>query len=214
MSIDLCVVNYNTRPLLERLINTLHEDAQSYCQLWNLYIADNGSTDDSLKWLQDNCSEYQPDTPYFITAVFANKNIGFAAAVNQLAAYGTSEIIGILNADVWMSTADVEAILRVFEEHPEIAILGPKQRDENGYVTAGGIFGSLERPAHRGWKVHDPDDLQYRDLCQAVTVSGSAYFIRRSAWDTLAQCSTYRTFLKEVMPTSSGGAFLETSHYY
>lgn len=216
MNVDLCVVNYNTRPLLERMVETLHSDVQDFCQPWNLYIADNGSTDDTLKWLESRCADRPPvgKRPYYIRAAWDNPNIGYAAACNQLAAHGHAEIIGLLNADVWLTTGDVEAIVGLFEKYPEMSILGPKQRDEEGRVVHGGIFGTLERPVHRGWKVPDPEDLQFKDHCQAVTVSGSAYFIRRSAWETLKQCSIYRSYLKEVRRIDSEGAFLPTPHYY
>lgn len=204
--IDIAVVNYNTkiqiRRLLHYMLDSEHED------FFNLLIADNGSTDNSLEYLrlmENNYSEIQ---------LVANENIGYARACNQLAAMGTADIIALCNSDIWITPQQVLQIIDTFDANPQISILGPKQRDENGYVTAGGIFGTLDAPKHRGWKVFDPEDKLYRDRQEAVTVSGSAYFIRRSVWDELTNCPIYQGL--EVCQNNevSLGAFLPTPHYY
>jgi GT2 family glycosyltransferase len=48
----------------------------------------------------------------------------------------------------------------------------------------------------------------FSDIEEAVTVSGSAYFIRRSVWDELTNCSLYQNF------SPSNGAFLQTPLFY
>ena len=201
--IDLCVVSYNTRPLLERLLNTLHTGADKDFRLWNLYIADNDSQDDTVQWLSQNESNYSIDK------IFINKNIGYSGACNQLAAHGNGEIIALLNSDVWFTNEDINAIHSIFDSDESIHILGPKQRDENGFITHAGIIGTNTAPAHRGWRQHDPEDLMFKDRIPCVTVSGSAYFIRRSVWESLTNDLEY----KQMYP-SSIGAFLPTPHYY
>ena len=149
-----------------------------------------------------------------------NENIGYAAACNQLASFGDGDIIGLLNSDVWLSTSDVISIQKTFDEHPEIAILGPKQRDERGLITFAGIGGTNTAPRHRGWHEPDPEDIKDRDLCPVVTVSGSAYFIRRSVWDDLTNDPDYRSVVNTLVAnkwveqerTEPLGAFLPTRH--
>lgn len=201
--IDLCVVNYNTKPLLKRFLDSLHEDNHRIPKMWNLYIADNGSTDGSSEWILDSAFKYE------INVAVKNENIGYSAACNQLAFHSQSSIIGLLNSDVWMSSEDVFRINRIFEENPDIHILGPKQRDENGYITHAGIVGTNTKPQHRGWRQYDPEDIMFKDRIECVTVSGSAYFIRRDVWDDLTNNVKYR----ELYP-SAVGAFLPTPHYY
>ncbi len=201
--IDLCVVNYGTRPLLNRFLDCLHHDLHETPKVWNLHIADNGSKDDSVYWLKYNYGRYK------IKKFYDNDNIGYSAACNQLAASGESDIIALLNSDVWMSSADLVKIENIFLENNDIHILGPKQRDEAGHITHAGIIGSNTAPKHRAWREHDPKDLLYKDRVNCVTVSGSAYFIRRSVWDSLTNDPQYR----EIYPNATG-AFLPTPHYY
>lgn len=199
--IDLCVVSYNNIEQLPRLLETLHRGIGD--DVWNLFIADNGSTDGTSAYLRQVAQQYA------FSRIDYNTNVGYSAACNTLASYGEGDVIGLLNADVWLTTDDVEQIQFSFDTMPDCAILGPKQRDEMGHITHAGIFGDNEHPTHRGWKQFDPQDLLYRDVMEAVTVSGSAYFIRRSVWKDLTKCDVYRQCAPETL-----GAFLPTPHFF
>jgi GT2 family glycosyltransferase len=189
--------------MIARFLDNLHYDLVAIPKVWNLHIADNGSVDGSPEWINYNKFRYHIDT------FMENENIGYSAACNQLASNSSAEIIGLLNADVWMSSSDLVAIYNIFDENPNIHILGPKQRDEQGFITHAGIVGENTAPRHRGWREHDPNDVLYKDRINCVTISGSAYFIRRSVWDSLTNHPDYR----ELYPAAIG-AFLPTPHYY
>lgn len=204
--IALCVVNYNTKNLLQRLLDTLHADADICPNAWNLYISDNSSSDGSWEWLEESTVK---DKKYRLSAAWKNENIGYSAACNLMAAKSHSDIIGFLNADVWLTTEDVLKIQNIFNNDKGIHILGPKQRDENGYITHAGIIGTNTAPKHRGWRQHDPKDILYKDQIECVTVSGSAYFVRRNVWESLTNNLKYR----EIYPDAIG-AFLPTPHYF
>ena len=201
--IDLCVVNYNTRPLLRRLLDNLHEGVSADNKFWNLYNADNDSGDDTIEWLKENDDRYQIDR------IDLNKNIGYSAAINKLASRGNNSVIGILNADVWFTNEDIRKICQIFDQEPDVHILGPKQRDEYGNIKHGGITGTGKNPIMRGWNESDPEDILYRDRVNCVTVAGSAYFIRRNVWDAMTNNEKYQ----EMFPGIKG-AFLPTPHYY
>ena len=200
--IDLCVVNYNTKDKLKRFLDTLHSDVNNP-NLWSLYISDNGSTDGSWEWLDSVKDSYR------ISGGWNNENIGYSAACNMMADYSNGDIIGLLNADVWMTSNDVSRIQNIFDENSDIHILGPKQRAENGYITHAGIIGTNTKPKHRGWMINDPNDMMFRDRIDCVTISGSAYFIRREVWNALTNHPKYRELYPDAI-----GAFLPTPHYY
>lgn len=205
--IDLCIVNYNSTKELKRFLDTLHSDLDgpngALVKNWNLYITDNNSTDDFIPWIRDN------EDKYFINRTYLRQNIGYSAATNMMASKSGGEIIAVLNADVWMSSHDCLKIENIFNENPDIHILGPKQRDEHGRITHAGIVGTNTAPKHRAWRELDTADQLYRDRVECVTVSGSAYFIRREVWNAL----TYNARYREMYPNAIG-AFLPTPHYY
>ncbi len=203
--IDLIVINFNTEAKLSRLVNTLYPQAteDDFNQTdWRLFLVDNGSTDGSQDYI-NSVNKGLVEKRIF------NKNIGYAAAANETAAISTGDIIGILNADIWFTPDDVRAIQRAFDEDPEVAILGPKQRDEKGDIVYGGILGPPEHPKHRGWRQNDPDDILYRDKEEMYLISGSAYFMRRSVWEDITKCPLYQEVSEGAI-----GAFLPTPHYF
>ena len=201
--IDLCIVNYNTKEKLKRFLDCLHSDLIHNEKVWTLNICDNGSDDGSWDWISQNLNNYRIDKTW------ENDNVGYSSACNMMAKETSSDIICLLNADVWMSTKDLIKVQKIFDDNLDIHILGPKQRDENKNITHAGIVGSNTAPTHRGWMVCDPDDLLFRDRVSCITVSGSAYFIRRSVWNELTNNKKY----KEMYPNAEG-AFLPTPHYY
>lgn len=204
--IDLCIVNYNTKTLLKRLLDSLHADAESYPGSWTISVSDNGSQDGSWDWLD---MSVRKNGLYKVSRAWKNENIGYSAACNNMASSSECEIVALLNADVWLSSRDVSLIQEVFDKNSDIHILGPKQRNEYHQITHAGIIGTNKKPAHRGWMELDVDDSKYRDRIECVTVSGSAYFVRKAVWDSLSNNSKYR----ELYPNAKG-AFLPTPHYY
>lgn len=206
MTVDLLVVNYNTKDKLKRLLDTLHEDYLSSNIEWKLYVADNGSEDGSYQWLKENRDNYNIET------VFKNPNVGYSAAVNAMANVSESDILAAVNADTWFSSVHVEAANRSFKDHPNQAIMGPKQLDEKGIIRHGGIFWNgdkSEDPVHRGWNQADFNDVAFHKREQCWTVSGSLYYVRRSVWDEMTNHPVYR----ELHPRALGAA-LETFMYF
>lgn len=201
--IDLCVINHNTADLLERFVASVYEKKDSSPE-FTLSIADNDSPDRSKDMLKEMSAFFEIRG----VNVKFNANIGYSAAAAQLAELGNGDIIGICNADVWLDQDDLAKIQKAFDEDETIAILGPKQRNEKGVIVHAGIVGENEKPRHRGWNSYDPTDIMYKDSVDCITISGSAYFIRRSVWDELASCPTMEKY------NMCNGAFLNTPHYY
>lgn len=202
MTTDLLIVNYNTRHLLQRLLDTLHSDYEEGA--WKIYLADNNSTDDSQQWILDRIDRYQ------VEEVFFNENIGYSAAINQMAAVSNSEFLCAVNADTWFTTKHVKQVQRSFMELPNAGVIGVKQLDENGAVRHGGIFwDGATNPAHRGWSFVDKSDAYFKDRVPCWTVSGSIYYMRRSAWDEVGNCKPFKDLFPDLQ-----GSWLPTPMYF
>lgn len=202
MAVDLLAVNHNVLPKLTRFLETLNSDYED--GVWNLYVADNGSTDGSVEFLKDNQDKYR------IKQLVLNKNIGYSLACNDLSARSSSEFLCLLNTDTWFTTAQVKAVEESFELSPHVGVIGPKQMDENKVIRHGGIFDTgNSNMAHRGWSKTDPSDVMLKDRLECQTVSGSIYFVRRKVWDEMTRCPVFQ----EMFP-GCPGAFLPTPHFF
>jgi GT2 family glycosyltransferase len=135
------------------------------------------------------------------------ENVGYARAVNYGSRIAHGDTLAIFNADCVLTEGVLDACVEHLWSDPSIGVVGPRQHDALGRITHAGIFGTMAQPRHRGWREHDQG--QFSDIRDAVTVSGSAYFVKRSVWDELCACPLYR----EVAPDAQG-AFLPTRHYY
>lgn len=133
-----------------------------------------------------------------IVSIDADKcGVGYGQAVNDGLRGGTAEYVVALNADTRMLEPP-DAILELFESDPRIAVVGPRQIDDSGHITHAGIFGRNEQPEHRYWMEFDHGQGCEREL-DAITVSGSVYFARRSVWEEFGGfLETPRMFYEET----------------
>lgn len=189
--IDLVVVNYRT---VDDLLNFV------------------GSVDVSLPFsltvvhVDPTESDISAVFPDFVNVLVHGENVGYAKACNNAASLLDGDFLAFFNADTMLRPGVVEHCVELLGD-PSVGVVGPKQLDQRGRVTHAGIFGTLDAPRHRGWM--QSDNPMFDDVVDAVTVSGAAYFTKRSVWDDLSACSLFRELHPDVE-----GAFLPTRHYY
>lgn len=200
MSIDLLVCNYRTPHDLREFLQS-YEYYAPHC-LHTLRIL---NVDPTLND-QDVAEEYRERNGN-ITVTEFETNVGYGHAVNVGASLGGEDTIAIFNADVVLTPGALDACAAMLWKYNETGILGPKQYDQDGKITHAGIFGTPDNPQHRGWR--SSDTSKYDDVREAITVSGSAYFVKRPVWEFLTDCPNYQEFAPGV-----SGAFLETRHWY
>lgn len=141
------------------------------------------------------------------------ENVGFAHAVNsalstQFTDYAYFDNLAIFNADTeFIDPNCVDSCLDLLDCNEDIAVVGPLQYNGEGRITHAGIFGTNEQPMHRAWLSRDKSAHRY--IADCVSVSGSAYFVKRSVWDEMTACPLYQ----EAAPGATG-AFLPTRLYH
>lgn len=194
--VDILVVNYQTPEDLQGFLDSVHVQIEH-----DLWIANVSPTPMDTAVMTDYAqhhSAFQFDW---------SDNVGYAGAVNYMAYPGDREVIAIFNADVVLSPGSVEACWQALMENDDWAVLGPLQLSQRGRVTHAGIFGTNTDPKHRGWFA--TQHSEYRDVKEAISVSGSAYFIKRKVWEQLADCDA-----RVLGGPKPPGAFLSTPLYF
>lgn len=204
LALDVVVVNYRTPDDLAEFLESLDACWPDFpMQVWVMNVAPTPKDEIVAQdWIDLRPNE--------ITQRVFSENVGYARAVNRGVLLGEHPFIAIFNADVALLPNALEGCVEALADHvdDDWAIVGPRQVDEQRRITHAGIFGTLARPQHRAFRQRAGD--RYQDIVEAVTVAGSAYFIRREVWDELHACPMFR----EVAGHDVEGAFLPTSHYY
>ncbi|MCH5227008.1 MAG: glycosyltransferase family 2 protein [Muribaculaceae bacterium] len=171
------ILNWNGLHLLQQFIPSLCEYT-SGAEV-DLFVADNGSTDTSVKWLKENF-------PHLKVIEF-DKNYGFAEGYNRAISLTGYPFTTLLNSDVEVTPGWWKPILSFMEANPDVGALQPKiksfrQKEYFEYAgAAGGYLDSLGYPYCRGrlFDRIEKDLGQYdgppADVCWA---SGAALTVR------------------------------------
>lgn len=201
--VDMVVVNYQTPGDLDGFLSSYQ--AANLDVPHSLHVVNVQPTEADV----DVVEHWANFFPFLYTS--HDENVGYARACNSAVAIPDRECVAFFNADTRLDIGVVEECHGTLMERPDWGVLGPRQVDDFCRITAGGIFGTREAPSFDGrWM--DLDRGQYNDVRDdCVSISGSAYFIKRSVWDSLTNCPHYQSVPNMETPV---GAFLPTPHYY
>jgi len=112
--ISVFIVNYNTRALLERCLNSVFE-TMGHLEI-EVFVADNNSTDGSAEMVRMRFPEV------YLTAY--SQNVGYTKAVNPLLVSAKGEYLLLLHADVELQPDTLSWFVEFFESQPQAGILG------------------------------------------------------------------------------------------
>jgi GT2 family glycosyltransferase len=143
---------------------------------FEVIVADNGSSDDSVAYLRENW----PD----VKVVELGENRGFSAAVNAGIAAGRGPYVALLNTDIELSPDWLELLVREFDRDPRLGFATGKimRHDDRGVLEqAGHDFYTCGRFEPRG--LDERDEGQYDERRATPIVSAAAAVYRREALD-------------------------------
>ena len=181
MKIAIVILNWNGRGMLQQFLPSVMAHRGNA----QVIVADNGSTDDSVAFLQ----RQYPD----IQLIQLDKNYGFAGGYNMALQQVEADYYVLLNSDVECTPHWIEPVVEMMESQPQVAVAQPKllmydQKDTFEY--AGGAGGYIDRygyPFCRGrlFSTLEKDHGQYDDPCDIFWATGAAMFVRASVWKEL-----------------------------
>jgi GT2 family glycosyltransferase len=119
--ISVLIVNWNTRELVLECLSALPRDMPNMpCEV---IVVDNGSLDGSAEALKGHPS---------ITLIRNNRNLGYAAAVNQAYRRSSGEFVLLLNSDVVLNSDALASMTKFLIDHPAAAGVGPLYVNPDG----------------------------------------------------------------------------------
>ncbi|TAH08783.1 MAG: glycosyltransferase family 2 protein [Sphingobacteriia bacterium] len=188
VAVAIVILNYNGRNYLEQFLPSVM--ATNYPEL-EVVVADNGSTDDSVAYIQ----RVYPS----ITVLQNTRNDGFAGGYNWALQRVKSDYYILLNSDVEVTCNWVSSIIQLMEADKSIAACQPKIlsfKDPASFEyagAAGGWIDYLGYPFSRGrvFDICEQDLGQYNKTEPIFWATGAAMFVRSSVFHEMKGFDPY-----------------------
>ncbi len=173
------VLNWNGRTLLQQFLPSWLAHTPDYA---DLIIVDNGSTDDSVSFLQEHYRD--------VHLLAFEENLGFAGGYNRAIEELDYQTVILLNSDVELTSGWLDQPMQLLNSSPEIAAVQPMlraQRSPKDFEYAGAAGGFIDRlgyPFCRGriFDTIEEDRGQYADSVDLFWASGACLIIRRAVY--------------------------------
>ena len=160
-SLAVVILNYNGIKLIRKFLPSVIKFTPTK---YNIYIIDNGSSDDSVEFIRSNFKR--------VKIVQLNKNYGYAKGYNKGLKNINDDILCLLNNDVEVTDKWTEEIMIQFENEKETAVIQPKMKNFNNkdyFDYAGASGGFLDRYGYpycngRIYNKIEKDNNQYNEI--------------------------------------------------
>lgn len=147
-----------------------------------IYVADNGSTDESVEWVTQNFPA--------VNTLKLDKNHGFAGGYNLALRLIDAEYYVLLNSDIEVTDGWLLPLLTHMDSYPDVASCQPKIRsfyNKEYFEYAGAAGGYIDKygyPYCRGriFDKTEPDTGQYDSVTDIFWSSGACMIVRADAW--------------------------------
>ncbi len=174
------ILNWNGAEMLRKFLPSVIDN--SYYSWVGIYVADNGSSDNSLEIL----SKEFPG----VNVIKLEHNYGFAEGYNRAISLIDCEYAVLLNNDVEVTAGWIEPIIEYMDNNVDVAACQPKimaYNDKSHFEYAGASGGYIDKygyPFCRGriFDFVEEDNGQYDSISRIFWASGAAMFIRKEAY--------------------------------
>ena len=186
-SVAIVILNWNGKKMLEEFLPFIFSSTYDN---YSVVVADNGSTDDSIQFL-----EKYPQ----IQIIKSDVNNGFAKGYNDALKYVTADYYVLLNNDVEVKRGWIEPVIELMQSDKLIAACQPKvlsYHDKKTFEYAGACGGWIDSygyPFARGrvFDVCETDNGQYDTVQQIFWATGACLFVRAEAFHSVGGFDEY-----------------------
>jgi GT2 family glycosyltransferase len=186
--VAIVILNWNGRKYLEHFLPSV---CNSTYQNKQIIVADNGSSDDSVSFLQNNYPQ--------IRIIQNGSNEGFAKGYNSALKQVTSDYYVLLNSDVEVTAGWMEPVIALMESDKKIAACQPKILSYNNKTqfeyagASGGWIDIFGYPFSRGriFDFCETDSGQYNDAQPCFWASGACLFVPSALYHALQGLDEY-----------------------
>ncbi len=186
--VAIVILNWNGRKYLEQFLpSVLSTNYDNY----EIIVADNGSTDDSITFLE---TQYP-----LIRLIRFTKNYGFAKGYNEALKQVQADYYLLLNSDVEVQAGWLLPMVNLLETDKNIAACQPKilsYKDKTTFEYAGAAGGWLDKYGYpfakgRVFDIIETDKGQYDQTEPIFWASGASLFIRPAVFHEMKGFDEY-----------------------
>ena len=187
-SVAIVILNWNGKHHLQQFLPFVLTTNYTNCKI---IVADNGSTDDSISYLQNNFPQ--------VELIILKENFGFAKGYNEALKKVEADYYVLLNSDVEITAGWLQPMIALLESNPLYAVCQPKilaYKNKKDFEYAGGAGGWLDSfgyPFARGriFDVCEEDKGQYNQTEKVFWASGAAMVIKSKVFHELQGFDEY-----------------------
>ncbi len=173
--VAIVILNWNGKKLMEEFLPSVIDNTPEWAEI---FVADNGSTDNSVEMLHDLFPS--------VNIIRFTENFGFAEGYNRALQQINHEYCVLLNSDVEVTPHWLEAPIKLLDKEKDIACVQPKikaQQNKEYFEYAGAAGGFLDKygyPFCRGriLNIVEKDEGQYNTPIDILWATGACLFIR------------------------------------
>ncbi|MBA2613011.1 MAG: glycosyltransferase family 2 protein [Bacteroidetes bacterium] len=193
--VAIVILNFNGKFFLEKFLPGVLKNSSGH----KIYVADNGSSDDSVKFLSANFPQ--------VTIISIKDNCGYAQGYNIALKQITADYYVLLNSDVEVTPNWIEPIIELMQRDMKVAACQPKLLDFKERATfeyagaSGGFIDTYGYPFCRGriFNSLEKDNGQYNDSSEVFWATGACLFVRSKAfWEVGGLDNDYFAHMEEI----------------
>jgi len=177
MSVAIVILNYNGRDFLEKFLPEVIATSPE----GEIYVAENGSTDDSVNWLK---TQY-PN----IHCIESETNLGYAGGYNYALKQIEADYYVLMNSDIEPKRGWLGNLLAYFDSNPNVAaaqpfILSYHEPDKFEYAGAAGGFWDKYGYAFCRGRIFDSIETQNHQYPSSLVnwATGACLMIKSKAY--------------------------------
>jgi GT2 family glycosyltransferase len=186
--VAIVILNWNGRKFLEQFLpSVMTTDYRNF----EVIIADNGSNDDSIQFINKNYPA--------IRIISFTENLGFAKGYNEALKQVQADYYLLLNSDVEVKPGWLQPMVDLLEKNKNIAACQPKiltWQTKNKFEYAGAAGGWIDMYGYpfakgRVFDICEEDKGQYDQSEPIFWASGAALFIRPAVFHEMKGFDEY-----------------------
>jgi len=178
--VAIVILNWNGKELLRQFLPFVIKYSTE--PQTEIFIIDNGSTDDSVNFVKNNFSS--------IKTIELDKNYGFAEGYNKGLKEINAKYFVLLNSDVEVTENWLKPIINLLDLNDNIAACQPKilsYNNKNEFEYAGAAGGYIDKYGFtfcrgRLFNIFETDNSQYNIESEIFWATGACLFIRSDVY--------------------------------